>query len=356
MVAQVIREKIDSGEYEDKLPTEGELMSLFQVSRVTIRKSIELLQREYPIRRAKKGGTHIVTSHVHKAGMQVVLIMPNNTYESIEIITGAEEVFSHSKIALTIKFSDFSEKSERAIIQELKDLDIAGFLIYPANKSANEDLFLSIMEKGIPLVFIDRSPTRLICSSVSINNQKTAIEIVDFLASLGHQDIVFFANELHSQQSTLERLWGYLSAMKKHRFSISQNSIYAFQNYEELQPCLENFFTHNKKATAVFCSDDSVAVRFIDEALRRGYRIPDDFSVVGIDNRKLPGFEHTVPLTTVSQPYRELGRRAAQIVDKQLKYKNSEVTKLYLPAELVVRDSVKAIKKTANQPGSRLFP
>lgn len=253
MVAQAIRERIDSGEYAEKLPTEVELMSLFQVSRVTIRKSIELLQQEYPIRRTKKGGTHIVTEHVHKTSMQVVLIMPNNTYESIEIITGAEEIFSHSKIALTIKFSDFSEKSERAIIQELKDLDIAGFLIYPATKSANEDLFLSIMEKGIPLVFIDRSPTRLICSSVSINNQKTAIDIVDFLASLGHRDITFFANELRSQQSTLERLLGYLAAMKKHGFPICKNSIYAFQNYDELQLCLKDFFIDNQKTTAVFC-------------------------------------------------------------------------------------------------------
>lgn len=345
MVAQAIKEKIVSGEYAERLPTETELMAYFQVSRVTIRKGIDLLKQDFLIRRTKKGGTRVMSPQAGKPVRQLVLIMPNNTYESIEIITGAEEIFAHSNLSLTVKFSDCSEKSERAIIEELIDLDISGFLIYPANKSANEDLFLSIMEKKLPLVFIDRSPARLICSSVSINNQKTAIDITDFLISCGHQKITFFANELYTQQSTLERLWGYLSAMRKHRLPISKDSIYAFQNQEELQNCLNTFFTGPRKATAVFCSDDSVAVRFIDEAIRRGYHVPDDFSVVGIDNRKIPGFENTIPLTTVSQPYRELGRRAAQIARDLLTLKTDEVTKLYLPVELIVRDSVKIIDK-----------
>lgn len=343
-IAHELEEKIDRGDYGDRLPTEKELVSLFGVSRVTIRKSIELLQSKYPLQRTKKGGTRILDQNSSHSGKQIVLIMPNNTYESTQIISGAEEICSHSHFSLTLKFSEFSEKSERAIIQELLELDIAGFLVYPATKSANEDLFLNIIEKGIPLVFIDRSPARLICPSVSINNQQTAINIVDYLFSLGHRDIAMFAGSLLLQQSTLERFWGYLSSMKKHNLPVSKNSIYEVHDYDDLHLCLDKFFKTNTTTTAVFCSDDTIAVRFIDEALHRGFRIPEDFSVVGIDNRKIPEYNNAVALTTVNQPYRELGRRAAQILVDMLGSEKQEIVKLYLPAELIVRESTKPPK------------
>lgn len=343
-IIQILRHRIASGEYTDKLPTEKALMEEFGVSRVTVRKSIEILQKEMPLRRSKKGGTHILLPQNEKnAKRQLVLLMPNSTYESIEIITGVEEHFSKSNLSLTVKFTDLSVKGERAILEELLELDIAGFLIYPAATSENRDIFLGIMERNIPLVFIDRSPSRMICSSVSINNQQTAIDVVNYLHDQGHRRIAFFASGLRSQQSTMERLWGFTYAMSRRHLAVSENNLFAFESPLEMQQCFERFFTAPIKSTAVFCSDDVLAGFFIQAATQRGYRIPEDFSVVGIDD-KAGRSGSPVPLTTVRQPYRELGRRAAQVMDAALTNNKNEVTKLHLQAELIIRDSVRSLK------------
>lgn len=342
-IVQMLRHRIATGEYTSKLPTERELMEEFGVSRVTVRKSIEILQKELPLRRSKKGGTHIVLPQSERSSnRQLVLLMPNSTHESIEIITGVETYFSNSNISLTVKFTDLSVKGERAILEELLELDIAGFLIYPAAASANRDLFLGIMERGIPLVFIDRSPARLICSSVSINNQQAAIDVVNHLYNQGHRRIAYFASELKIQQSTMERLWGFSHAMSRHNLSVSKDNLFAFQGATEMQRCFDRFFNAPIKATAVFCNDDVLAGYFIQEAHNRGYRIPEDFSVVGIDDKAWRSAG--VQLTTIRQPYRELGRRAAQIMEHQLENGTKETTKLYLDAELIVRNSVRSLK------------
>ncbi len=341
-LANTIKRRIEEGQYASKLPTEKELTEEFGVSRVTVRKSIELLRRSMPLVRSKKAGTRLIPTQPEKNKQQLVLLMPNSSYESIEIITGVEDYFSKSDIFLTVKFTDFSANSERAILEELLELSIAGFLIYPSATSTNRDIFLGIMERGIPLVFIDRSPSRITCPSVSINNHQTAMTAVNYLYNCGHRQIAFMSSSLKNQQSTTERLWGYLQAMDRHHLPVSRELLFSFQDESEQKQCLDRFFS-GSRATAVFCSDDVVAGIFIREAVKRGYRVPDDYSVIGIDD-KIRGGGGMVPLTTVRQPYRELGRRAAQIVDGLIKHRINEVTKLYLPAEIVIRDSVRSIK------------
>ncbi|MBQ8751902.1 MAG: substrate-binding domain-containing protein, partial [Clostridia bacterium] len=276
-IAQILRQRVTDGQYTDRLPTERELMEEFGVSRVTVRKSFEVLQQELPLRRSKKGGTHLLAPQPTKTGKrQLVLLMPNSTEESIEIITGVESYFSRSGLSLTVKFTDLSVKSERVILEELLELDIAGFLIYPAATTANRDMFLGIMERGIPLVFIDRSPSRITCSSVSINNQQVAMDVVNFLYEQGHRQIAFFAAGLKAQQSTMERLWGFSYAMSRHGLPVTKENLYAFEDPEEMWQCFDRFFASENKPTSVFCSDDVLAMYFIHAALQRGYRVPED--------------------------------------------------------------------------------
>lgn len=341
-LAETIRQRIKTNQYKEKLPTERELMEESGMSRVTVRKAIAILQQDIPLRRSKKGGTYISNPQVDTINRQLVILMPDSSPESIEIITGVENYFSSDNISITVKFTNLSVKSERAILEELLKLNVAGFLIYPATTSTNRDIFLRIAERNIPLVFIDRSPFHMICSSVSINNQQIAIDAVNYLYEQGHRQIAFFASGLKSQQSTVERLWGYSYAMSRHHLPVTKDHIFALQNIDEMHQCFERFFNIENRATAVFCSDDVLAGFFICAAQERGYRVPEDFSVIGVDNKDNVN-TGGVALTTVCQPYRELGRQAAQIMDSILSDNNRGMTKLYLPAEMILRDSVRKI-------------
>jgi len=341
-VAQSIKEYISEGTYIEKLPSERELMQKFDVSRVTIRKGLELLKKEYNLTSSKKGGTHIGSFKENGDVKHIVFVMFFSAAESIRIIKGAEKVFSDSNMSLTIKFSNCSAKSERSIISELLTRNLDGLIIYPANSSENVDLFENIMTKNIPLVFVDKYPYEMVCSSVSIDNQEAAKSIVRHLADLGHRDIIFFANDLKNL-STRERLLGFKCEMAARELPFSEDSVHAFSTVDEMKSMFQEVLDSPNKPTGIVCSDDTVAVAFIEQAERRGYRIPDSFSVVGVDDRNFPDY-HSIPLTTARQPFYDLGRWSAHIMKQLINSTGIKAEKIYLPTELIIRESTRKIE------------
>ncbi len=100
------------------------------------------------------------------------------------------------------------------------------------------------------------------------------------------------------------------------------------------------------RPTAVFCSSDEMACGFIGEVQRRGFRVPQDVSIVGFDDIELVA--HITPaLTTVCQPRRAIGEAAAQVLIDMIKGCVDHPTNTMLPVELIER------KSTAAPPGTR---
>jgi LacI family transcriptional regulator len=71
------------------------------------------------------------------------------------------------------------------------------------------------------------------------------------------------------------------------------------------------------RPTAVFAANDATALATMDVARELGLRVPDELSVIGFDN--VPDAAMSEPgLTTIEQPIREMGRRAAQLLVERL--------------------------------------
>jgi len=97
-----------------------------------------------------------------------------------------------------------------------------------------------------------------------------------------------------------------------------------------------------RRATAVFCGNDVLAIGAVLEAQSMGLDVPSDVSIVGFDN--LPLAEHLRPgLTTVHVPSRRMGHAAADFVLNAIKGKH-EQTSIALPTNLIVRGTTAAPK------------
>jgi LacI family transcriptional regulator len=90
--------------------------------------------------------------------------------------------------------------------------------------------------------------------------------------------------------------------------------------------------------TAIFASNDVMAMGAMDAVRTRGLRVPDDISIVGFDD--IPQAELIHPaLTTVRQPLEQMGRVATQVLLDLLKNPLKQTNRIELPTELVVRSS-----------------
>ena len=90
--------------------------------------------------------------------------------------------------------------------------------------------------------------------------------------------------------------------------------------------------------TAIFASNDVMAMGVMDAVRNRELRIPDDISVVGFDNIPQSAMVYP-PLTTVQQPLEQMGRVAAQMLIGILNDVEKDSNRIELPTELIVRSS-----------------
>jgi DNA-binding LacI/PurR family transcriptional regulator len=97
--------------------------------------------------------------------------------------------------------------------------------------------------------------------------------------------------------------------------------------------------TTGNMPTALFCATDDLALNMITIANDAGVRVPEDLSIMGIDNRR-SGAESNPSLTTIDVPVEEIGRQAVHALTKMMAGEPAEECRIMVPvSELVVRSS-----------------
>src|SRR6201991_145101 len=175
-------------------------------------------------------------------------------------------------------------------------------------------------------------------SSVYVDNVMAASAAVDYLVTLGHRDIAFIAGP-SSSPICVDRELGYHLALKRAKIAVDP-ALTAVGDFsiEAGERAVELFLSQGQSFSAVFCSNDEMAIGAMRALTSRGRGIPEDVSVVGLDDIRFSRYT-SPPLTTVSQPKNALGREAMTMLIEILNDPEVPPRKRVLSAELVVRGS-----------------
>ena len=106
---------------------------------------------------------------------------------------------------------------------------------------------------------------------------------------------------------------------------------------------VDSLLARGKTFTAVFCSNDEMAIGAVQALKSKGRQVPDDVSVVGFDDIRFARY-FDPPLTTVEQPKGELGREAMSMLIEILSGEDVPARKRVLSTQLVVRGSTARCK------------
>lgn len=175
-------------------------------------------------------------------------------------------------------------------------------------------------------------------SSVYIDNVAAAGVAVDYLAMLGHRDIAFIAGPPSSPIS-VDREQGFRLALQRAKLP-AQAALVAAGDFsiESGERAAELLLSQGKPFSAVFCSNDEMAIGAMRALVSHGLRVPEDVSVVGFDDIRFARYT-SPPLTTVAQPKNALGREAMSMMLELLNDAEVPPRKRVLSADLVVRGS-----------------
>lgn len=208
----------------------------------------------------------------------------------------------------------------------------------------NPEVLAALRESGTPCVLM--SPERDLrgVPSVRMDDVHAAEEITNLLLSLGHQRIAFIKGPPDQSASGL-RYQGFINALRAHGLQpdpeLIQPGAFTFQSGRD---AAHQLLSRRQRPTAVFASNDDMALGVLAAAQRLGLAVPNELSVAGFDDSPTAALVWP-PLTTVRQPVAEMARMAVEmLVGGQRGEAPADEADLHkiLPHELVVRDSTRA--------------
>jgi LacI family transcriptional regulator len=261
------------------------------------------------------------------------------------VIGGIEDVAAESGYNVLISQSYESEEKEKNIIETLINGKVDGLLVSLASGTRNTSHFVQAAEKGVPLIFFDRTTSNLDVSKVEIDDFLGAHMAVSHLIQQGCRRIVHFSGPLNVSIYA-NRFNGYKAALEEHGIAYDENlHIQLTLTRERGAEAVERLLALDPRPDAIFSASDYSALGAIIALKERNIMIPDEVAVVGFANEPFAAII-TPSLTSVDQHSREVGQAAARLFFEELQlHGNPYVSKrIMLTPDLIIRDSSKKMK------------
>lgn len=235
-----------------------------------------------------------------------------------------------------------SDSYEQRLAELLNDKTTA--IIMLGTEALDED-FVRFKDAKCPLVLLDSWCTSMEFNGILINNADSAKNAVDYLIQKGHREIGYLKGKFRIKAFTA-RASGYSRALYKH--GISMNEQYIVPLSTTMDGAYKDMISYlNQKPllpTAFFADNDMIALGVMKALIEKGYRIPEDISLIGFDD--LTSCEISTPrLTTIRVFKQEMGQLAVRRLHDVIRDGNGIKSKIQICTEFIERDSVKDLTK-----------
>lgn len=258
------------------------------------------------------------------------------------ILDGIEKTAREFGFSVTVVYIDRFRIEED--IRYIQELGCAGCVIFATEMHNGEMHFFQRI--GIPLVVLDNYFIDHNIASVKLNNAQGEYEAIKYLYEMGHRKIGYLGSglEINSfeerQKSALEALERFgLSGMEDFFFKVG----YPNEMAEEGMASILRQYDKEQLPTAFVADNDLVAAGAIRAIKDFGYRVPDDFSMIGYDDRPICTLVNP-KMTTVEIPKDLFGAIAVRKLARIILYQEESGTVTLINGTLIERDTVKRIK------------
>jgi LacI family transcriptional regulator len=284
------------------------------------------------------------------------VLVPSLTWPLIpQIMRGIGEIIEHSTYELVL-YSISHEQDRSAVIGRILAAKLTeGLLaVYPGQATAylNE-----LHASGYPVVMLDDQmiPTGT-TPWVGADNRTGAYTAVKHLLQLDHRRIGHIKGRIGYECSE-DRYRGYCDALEEARIEVDpalvvQGDFLVTGGFA----CAQQLFALPDRPTAIFAASDDMASGVLLAAEEAKLRVPEDVALVGFDDTAPAAFMHP-PLTTIGQPFFEMGQRATTLLldtvnarrqpapSWHTSQRETAPIREFLPTRLVVRTSCGAARR-----------
>lgn len=335
----------------DKIQSENELSEKYNLSRQTVRHAISVLENEGLVIRIKGSGTYVAENAItDKKNRNTIVVITTyvDAYIFPQMIQHIESVLSKEGYNVQICFTYNRISREKTILESIIEKDDVAGVICEATKShlpnPNIKYYKILRENKIPVLFLNSYYENLEVSHVSINDVQAGKIATEYVIEKGHKRIggIF---KLDDGQGA-KRYYGFLEAMNNAGLKVTGNDVVWFDTVdtekdEYVEMLFERIRARLNSRTALVFYNDETALKLLGLFRDRGIQIPEDVSVIGIDDSVISPDEN-VKITSVIFPTKMVAEKAAENMIKMIKDPLFEGT-FEFDLQIMERDSVKKL-------------
>jgi LacI family transcriptional regulator len=270
----------------------------------------------------------------------IVMDIANPFYT--DLVIGAENCVHERGYSVQVGNSAQEADRESAQLLVLMQQRVRGVLLAPI--WGLDERVRQLKLRGIPVVLLDRAGNQSDFCSVSTDDVEGGRLAVQHLLDQGHTRIAVIGGPGNLQQVADRRLGAELARSRhngsveiliKSRTHLDVDSGVRAAEEIAATPSLE-------RPTAVFATNDLLAIGLLQGFVTAGLRVPDDMAIVGYDDIAFAAAA-AVPLSSVRQPRLAIGYRAAELLFEEIEATDGEIAhehqQIRFTPELVVRRS-----------------
>jgi LacI family transcriptional regulator len=269
----------------------------------------------------------------------LVLDLSNPFY--VPLVRALEDVAGKNGYIIFLGESQRRLETEKEMVERFRRMKVAGVLVTPVLVDLGH--LQSLRNDNVPVVLLGRSVPGF--DSVNIDNYHSGYLVGQYLIRLGHQRIGFLYSGSAYNTPESERLRGLKAALAENQVELAWETAVGNNELSGGEIGAQKWLGNPRRPSAIFCSNDMLAMGFISQAEQMGVQVPGEVSVVGHDNVPFAGL-FKVPLTTVSFSTDRMGHKAMEIVLQRLATGNccDDPQAVLLEPEIVIRSSCSRLK------------
>lgn len=266
----------------------------------------------------------------------------------MEVIRAFETVVSSNNYNILVASSGESPDKEHKLLGVFLEKRVDAILLATC-RAELADFIQTCQARNVPVMLVDRYAMDVAVDTVVEENRTSAYELVKYLIEAGHRRIAII-NGSAPISTVVERQEGFERALSDYHVTVPDEYIQRGQFDQETGYRLgKRLLQLTEPPTAIFCSNNFIAVGLIIAVHELGLSIPDDISVVSFGELLLPELVRPKLTSVIQDPVR-VGSIAGRLLLRKMENKGQEGNpeRIILPTHIRLGDSVKILTLTGD--------
>lgn len=295
-------------------------------------KEINQATKEEIIKKAKELGVYDKYAKATYPKRVIAVIVPEieSTFYT-GIISELRKIISKKNATMVVSVTEFLESEEQSLIS-----------FYSSNKRADGIIVVNgrtVAKKysEVPVVYIGSSKTNDYADTINADYLVGLNEAVFELKNLGHEKIAFIGESLTNRKAEK-----FTEAIKNNSLPLLSDLIISRkERFEEAgYRGIESLYKKKKIPTAVVCAYDYIALGVIDFLESVNLKVPDDVSVIGMDDIKIASYKK-ISLSSISLGINEICPIAIETLFEKIENPFNKLNKtITVKSKFIMRSSV----------------